>query len=662
MPAGALLEALLGDCRRAAGSVDIVRGLDMSRKFAGKSRGRKRSRIASGRPSAREAVAASAPGFARLRGLAPIWLGPVVIAVAGIAMLGWTWRTWPDVLVDFGRELYVPWQLAAGQVLYRDVAYFNGPFSPYWNAFWFRLFGVSLTTLIVSNFLGVAALTAMLYAILREIGSTLSATIACVVFVLLFAFENLLPNGNYNFMAPYSHDLTHGLLLAVAALFCLLRYHARRQLIWIAAMGLSLGLVFLTKVEVVLAGGASVVTGLALTLWAERPDARRLRKIAGTFLGAAAVPVVTTLILFGLAMPLATALRFSIGHWFAASQTAVTSLPFYQEGMGTQDLGASVKALATAVFWYLVILGPPALLALWVRGRARHRVVDAVALFIVMAGVLGLSWQNIGWRHALRPLPVFTLFAGVAWLAVSFGRLRSGQADRALILRLSMIVFAGVLLLKMAFNARIYHYGFALAMPATLLLVVCLIHWIPAGLDRLGGYGGTFRAAAMAVLLVAVGFHTYAAALEVRFRSVKLGTDGDAFFADSRALYVIKALEELGRRARPDQTLLVLPEGVIINYLSRRVNPTPYFVFMPVELALFGEEQMLSSMQAHPADFVMLVHRDTSEYGVRFFGRDYGRKLYAWMMAHYRPITLIGAPPLQDKRFGILLLRRHEID
>jgi hypothetical protein len=638
--------------------------LDMNRKFAAKSRSKQRSRTASGRPSAREAGAASAPGFERLRGRASLWLGPVVIGVAGIAMLAWTWRTWPDVLVDFGRELYVPWRLAAGQVLYRDLAYFNGPLSPYWNSLWFRLFGVSLTTLIVSNFLCVAALTAMLYAILREVGSTLSATMACVVFVLLFAFGNLVADtGNYNFMAPYSHDLTHGLLLAVAALFCLLRYHARRQLIWIAAMGLTLGLVFLTKVEVVLAGGAAAVTGLALTLWAERPDARRLRNIAGVFLGAAAVPVVTALILFSLAMPLATVLRFPLGHWFAPSWMAVTSLPFYQKGMGTEDLGASVKALATAAFWYLVLLGPPALLALWVRGRARHRVVGAVALFIVMVGMLGLSGQDIGWRHALRPLPVFTLVAGVAWLAVSFGRLRSGQADRALILRLSMIVFAEVLLLKMVLNARIFQYGFALAMPATLLLVVCLAHWIPAGLDRLGGYGGMFRAAAMAVLLVAIGFHILGTGLlGVRFRSIRVGTAGDAFLADSRALYVIKALEELGHRTRPDQTLLVLPEGVMINYLSRRVNPTPYFVFLPLELALFGEDQMLSSMQAHPADYVMLVHRDTSEYGVPFFGRDYGRKLYAWIMAHYRPLTLIGAPPLQDKRFGILLLRRYEID
>ncbi len=40
------------------------------------------------------------------------------IAAAFVVMAAWSWRTWPDVLVDYGRELYVPWRLAAGQTLY----------------------------------------------------------------------------------------------------------------------------------------------------------------------------------------------------------------------------------------------------------------------------------------------------------------------------------------------------------------------------------------------------------------------------------------------------------------------------------------------------------------------------------------------------------------
>jgi uncharacterized membrane protein len=86
-------------------------------------------------------------------------------------MLWWSWGTWPDPLIDFGRELYVPWQLTAGKVLYRDIAHLNGPLSPYLNALWFKLLGVSLRSLVVGNIAIWVLLVWMLYRILVEIGS-----------------------------------------------------------------------------------------------------------------------------------------------------------------------------------------------------------------------------------------------------------------------------------------------------------------------------------------------------------------------------------------------------------------------------------------------------------------------------------------------------------
>ena len=70
-------------------------------------------------------------------------------------MLAWTWGRWPDVLVDFSRELYVPWRMTEGQVLYRDVAYFAGPFSPSLDALWFRLFGVGIPFIHGSSPIGI---------------------------------------------------------------------------------------------------------------------------------------------------------------------------------------------------------------------------------------------------------------------------------------------------------------------------------------------------------------------------------------------------------------------------------------------------------------------------------------------------------------------------
>jgi hypothetical protein len=239
---------------------------------------------------------------------------------------------------------------------------------------------------------------------------------------------------------------------------------------------------------------------------------------------------------------------------------------------------------------------------------------------------------------------------------------RRAETDDRIALRLAMTTFALVLLMKMALNTRIHHYGFALAMPAALLMVVALVAWVPAVIDRLGGYGRAFQAVALAALLVAVLSHLHLSDQQLRARSTRVGTGADAFLADSRGLFIVRALEELRYRSGPERTLAVLPEGVMINYLARRRNPTPYFVFVPLEVSLFGEDRIITAFAAKPADYVMLVHRQTSEYGVQYFGRDYAQRLSAWISEHYRPVAWIGAAPLEDGRFGIQLMQRKDLE
>jgi hypothetical protein len=103
-----------------------------------------------------------------------------------------------------------------------------------------------------------------------------------------------------------------------------------------------------------------------------------------------------------------------------------------------------------------------------------------------------------------------------------------------------------------------------------------------------------------------------------------------------------------------------MPEGVMINYLSRRAAGTPYFNFLPPELAMFNERAMVSALAANPPEFIMLVQRDTPEYGTRAFGQDYGAELMNWVAANYQLKHQFGEAPAPDRpTFFILLLQRN---
>ena len=136
----------------------------------------------------------------------------------------------------------------------------------------------------------------------------------------------------------------------------------------------------------------------------------------------------------------------------------------------------------------------------------------------------------------------------------------------------------------------------------------------------------------------------------------EVGTGGDVIRARWRGEEMAEALADLQQRLGPEDTLLVLPEGVMLNYLLRRRSPTRHVNFMPPELLIWGEETILAELKQSPPDVVAIVHKDTSEYGAARFGWDYGQQIWDWIDDSYERKAVYGAIPLVSSRFGIAIM------
>lgn len=591
------------------------------------------------------------------------WIGPAVIAVASAAMLIWSWGTWPDALIDFGWELYVPWQLSLGKVFYLDIASFKGPLSVYVNSLWFRLFGVSLCTLVICNLLLLAALMGLVYRVLTDVSDWFSSTCACLVFVAVFAFGQLVQIGNYNFICPYSHELTHSLLLAFAALYLLQRYLRSRHLASAIGIGLLSGLTFLAKVEVFLAMIAAIGIGIWLLL--RHPDAGRragLRFLAA-YLPAALMPPLVALCLFSRIMPFRQALLAILGSWPVTFNGQLGSTVFYQWSLGMLEPARNVAAMLEWLSRYALLFIPTFCASFALRYLPSRWIAAARLVVVATTGaVVILLNPHINWLSAGRSLPVIMGLSIAVWWTILLRHSPKEPVPSYIIMRVVLSVFALVLLGKIVLNARLWHYGFALSFPATLLLVVALLSWAPAALNRAGGDGISFRLASLVVLAVAVVAHVEVTADYFRQKSYTVGWGLDRFRADPRGMVVNAAAEEILRRVKPDQTLAVLPEGVILNYLTRRTNPTPYPNVIPADFLVFGENRIVDAFQTHPPDYIALITRDTIEYGFQGFGYDHGQRLMSWIAEHYRVVWMMGGSPvdLNEKRFGLWLLEERK--
>jgi hypothetical protein len=101
-------------------------------------------------------------------------------------------------------------------------------------------------------------------------------------------------------------------------------------------------------------------------------------------------------------------------------------------------------------------------------------------------------------------------------------------------------------------------------------------------------------------------------------------------------------------------TLVVIPEGLTLNYLAGATTPLTYHTLTPVEIDdVAAEETILRELAAHPPDRIAILDRDVTEFGYRGFGTDYGTKIATWIGPRYAPEA-----QLRKAGFWMVVLRR----
>ena len=623
----------------------------------------------------------------------------LILVLAGYALaLALSWRKWPDLLVDFGTQLYLPWQLASGSVLYRDVMYLTGgPLSQHYHALLFALFGPSLLTIVISNLLLGLGLLVLMYRCFLASSDVWTATSISLAVALVFACNQYSNIGNFNFITPYCHEIWHGLVLSIVAVALLSRWAKRSacglplcgvaqaglprrsvakaglghsnvensnasasdpRITMITGVGCCAGLVFMTKPEMFFALMLAFLTAVYVVGRAQGAKAAGkgfLCAIAG-----ATLPLAAFLLWFHRTESWHESLRSVCYAWVPLLGSAVSQQFFYKWCLGLDAPGFHQRMLLLHLLVLGVVLAGLALAFRQKLDTSRRRLLALGFVALLLALASAVDWVDCG-----RSLPVLALALCLVTGRLLLRPLSAGfDGRRRAVFPFIWGVFAFALLAKLGLYSRIWHYGFALAMPAFAAAVFLLLWTLPLTLEKFGVNRNLFRGAL--TLLLATGCLRLFVQSQQIFhpRTLPVGSGRDTVFTQGSRLNpagaaVQEALSWMSKNTAKDASLAVLPEGVMINYLSRRVNPTRYLVWNPAEIASFGQENMVAAFCSHPPDYVMLVHRDGSEYGADFFGRQksFGGELLEWINANYEPVHLIGNEPLRDQHFGIRILK-----
>ena len=583
-------------------------------------------------------------------------------AVGSLAvwLLAVSWLRWVDPVIDFGREVYLPWRILQGEHLGRDFVHPYGPLSVYLNAGLMGIFGVSVRTLVIANLAVFGGVVFCLYRVLRRSFGFLPAAVASLVGVAVFGFAHYWGINNYTYAAPYSHEATHGMLLLLLLLLWLgrprsMHYSLRDGFI----AGALTGFCWLTKTEYV-AGSLLLITITLLRLASDRTLRPRLGRWAGGCTVGLGLTLGLAAVLLATVMPVATSVRLALNALLAPLAYGEYSRSAHVlRFLGADNLWANVQTVIIRGGGTLGCLAAITAAGRYASARP-SRWAKVLFIGIVLAGVLA-AIPRIPWLFCGTAFPVLlAAAAGIMVIQVRAAQRPRGSFPCRQWNQLLFLTAAVGLLARMAFDPTISHYGFFQALLAGTWLCGYLVGEWP----RLATSSPLVRGGLIVAVLVLLGGGSVSLVnISQRFYRAKgtaIGEGGDRVWGFAPQIYALPEYWELARRyvvahSPPGSSLLVVPEGLSLNYWTRRRHPLRITDLLPATLRL-NRGDVVAELAAHPPKSVVLVSRpNMTELGYATYGQDAssGQAILEWVSRHYTLVAEVGSKPFAPGGVGL---------
>jgi len=600
------------------------------------------------------------------------------------------WGHQGSPLIDCGREAYVPSAMLKGQVLYKDIFILYGPFSYQLNTLLFKLFGEHLNTLYAAGVVNSLIILTIIYLIGRTVTSSWVSWAISLMVMILFIFHYFITN----YIFPYAYAITYalsGFLLSV--LFCIYYFKSRNPK-FIPLSFLFIGISILSKIEYSL---FLIILSIILFI---KPVPKRYITIG--VISLLIIPAVSwvTLIHQGLSLDDVTKYiqlmhnysRADALKYFYKNNTGF----FLTWGILKNSLGFFVDMLVK----FLIISGITYLLLIltghiseqfrfnfknskyYKKDKAFWTISSVIAVILIVFFVKLLatavypfilskqfditkfilkhtneglfSWLPISTTVILIFLIFQKVFSQKLFhiknIKTAFQELE--LKDKILI----FLAFIGIIAtLKSYFHVDLHVFGTYILPIALLVNVVFLVDKIPDFFK--------FLDVKIWKITCIIFFIILSSAFLVRFILVSkvvyfypISTEKGSIHSNIEVNYGLNQVIEYIKSEIPkDKSVLMIPEGVIVNFLTDRPSNDWYYSLIPNYIETFGEKNIVKDLQKNAPDYILLNSRDTKDYGSQYFCKNYGLEICNFVEKNYIFKKEFGLKPEQVDDKDIIL-------
>ena len=599
----------------------------------------------------------------------------VVIALFFIFMLYFSWLKWLHPIIDCGREAYVPWQISNGKMLYKDLAYFYGPFAPYFIAIIFKLLGASLNTL---YFIGITTnilLCLVLYFLSRQL---LSPFISCLTLLFYMQIGIIAPNlGSYEgFIYPYSFAALFGLLFILIQLSLIVtyyKYNTSNTIIYL--IGLFSALAISCKQDYAL---SSLLLLILFSIYLIKTKINN--KYLYIYWGITLMIPVFAYGIFFLYAPidlLITKYLFPINNITSEhSHTIIVSFfSFYHLTVSAKNFLITIFIIAAITILFYIIWLLYIKIIEFYSLNLKEKVSPAifytiltVPTFYLLFELLSFTIKNISFIetgvnhiHYICWYPLFitiTLFYYAHKIKIKKESL--SQTDL-------LYCLLGIASIVISIRGFAYCFSSYLAMPIIIVIFYLFTVKLPGFCENIKFINkNALNYSTISVIIIFIMLFCIKDLLTFSYQCYSVKSPNGSFNTfKAYANGYNSALDFIEKNLKKDDLITVFPEETLINFLTRHPSPTRMYQYMDINNTVMSDiefnyniEQLINSRYIFISNFPYFL---SEKY---YFGLNYHKKLGRWINEHYVAIAMAGKYELiynkPVENYGFIIFKRKE--
>ncbi len=527
--------------------------------------------------------------------------------------------------VDTSREVYIPMAMNKGALLYKDIFNVYAPLGYQINALLTKIFGENLNVYYWIGFINSLIILTALYYIMNLFIKK-QYYIYSALFIIITSCIFAVSLDNYIF--PYSYSMVYALNAFLWSLYFLLLYHKKDKDKYIILSCFFIGLSLAFKYEFIMF--------LLVVICEMRIKKCSLKCILYSILAFISVGIISlsTLLFQGVSFnDLYQAFIYMIKLSKSQSVHYLYSyLGFIPDISSIKMLSKNLSCfcLFTIILFYLI------------KYSLKKLILLCSFVFIILSYTYIYPCMVESNAYIFNSIGIFTVILLIAYIIFLRKKQNKTSKDKLMLLLFICAILASF---KCIFSISFNSYGTYYFPILFSTLFIFFINYFPRFIKQINKKELKLYRNLLSL------FVTIAALLYCLSNITRAGISHPYLLQTNKGtIYTEKVFEKsitetlnyINENTSKNDTILVLPEGAMINFLTDRKSNNKYYYLIPPNIEIFTEEKIYNDLKNNLPDYIILQPMSYNNFGQTYFCESFGMKICSLLGEYYNIPKVFG--------------------